>query len=296
VKYGETIEGKELILRRPGGELMPVLCNAGPIRDKAGHITGAVVAWRDITDRKRAEETLRETVTELERSNKDLEQFAYVATHDLQEPLRQVTSFVNLLRDRYRGAFDAKGEQYMTYVVEGANRMSALVSGLLDYSRVGRREETVQSVPANEAYAEAVANLRTTMEEAQAQVTCDRLATMQADRVQLVQLFQNLIGNAIKFRREGVRPEVHVGCRPDGQTCTFWVRDNGIGIASEHHGRASVIFQRLHGLGKYPGTGIGLAICKKIVERHGGRIWIESQVGQGSTFFFTMPAAKEAKA
>jgi light-regulated signal transduction histidine kinase (bacteriophytochrome) len=286
----------EFSLAFDDGTVRDVLGYGTPLLDEARHPRGGILVLVDITDRKHAEEVVRQTAAELARSNKDLEQFAYVATHDLQEPLRQVTAFVNLLRDRYGTAFDARGEQYLTYVVEGATRMSALVSGLLDYSRIGRREEPAQSASANEAYAEAVANLRTTIEEAQALVTCDRLATVQADRVQLVQLFQNLIGNAIKFRREGVRPEIHVGCCPDGKTWTFWVRDNGIGIPSELYDRAFVIFQRLHGQGKYPGTGIGLAICKKIVERHGGRIWIESQIGQGSTFFFTMPAAKEAQA
>ena len=251
---------------------------------------------QDITERKQAEETLRQTMAELQRSNKELEQFAYIASHDLQEPLRQVVGFGDLLRERYRDKIDQRGQQYMGFMIEGAQRMSALVRSLLEYSRVGRQDQKAEPVPAGQALNTALANLRATMEESAAVITHDPLPTVLAEPVLLGQLFQNLIGNALKFRREGVQPEIHVGCRPDGGTCTFWVKDNGIGIREDLHEKAFVIFQRVHGQDKYAGTGIGLAICKKIVEHHGGRIWVESKVGEGSTFFFTMLAAPEAQA
>jgi PAS domain S-box-containing protein len=237
-----------------------------------------------------------ERTAELARSNKELEQFAYIASHDLQEPLRQIMSFGNLLGERYADAFDDKGRQFMSFMIEGSQRMSALVKALLDYSRVVPGDTPRQPVAADQLLDTAIGNLRLAIDESQASFVRGQLATVQVDAVQSGQLFQNLIANAIKFRREGVKPEIQIGCRPDGQTCTFWVKDNGIGIPADLHERVFEIFQRLHGHGKYPGTGIGLAICKKIVEHHGGRIWIESTVGEGSTFFFTLPLAKEAQA
>ncbi len=239
--------------------------------------------------RKRAEEARRRTVEELQRSNRELEQFAYISSHDLQEPLRQVQAFVQLLRDRYSDKLDGKAAQYMQFVYDGAARMSDLVGGLLAYSRLGGHDAPRQPVPCQLAMDTALANLQASIAESRARITHDELPTVMAGSTLLTQLFQNLIGNAIKFHRDGVPPAVHVGCRREGAVWLFSVSDNGIGISREHHERVFMIFQRLHGRAKYPGTGIGLAICKKIVEQHGGRIWIESDPGTGSTFCFTMP-------
>jgi light-regulated signal transduction histidine kinase (bacteriophytochrome) len=234
-------------------------------------------------------EALRKVVEELARSNKDLEQFAYVASHDLQEPLRQVRAFVQILRDRHLGKLEGDAERYMEFVYEGAVRMSNLVRGLLEYSRVGAKDTGKRPISCQEALEAALANLQASIAEARAVVTHDDLPTVLAEPLQLTQLFQNLIGNAIKFRRDGVAPIIHVKCCRDGRQWLFTVKDNGIGIAPEFREKVFMIFQRLHGREKYPGTGIGLAICKKIVEQHGGKVWIESQVNEGSTFYFTLP-------
>ena len=239
--------------------------------------------------RMRGELALRQTADELGRSNKELEQFAYVASHDLQEPLRQVRSFTQLLGERHGDKLDGSAKQYMQYIVEGAGRMSVLVHDLLAYSRVGNRDARRRKVACHEALERALANLRTSITESNAQVTHDELPTVLAEPTQLTQLFQNLIGNAVKFRREGVNPEIHIGALSNGGHWIFQVKDNGIGIDPQYHKRVFQIFQRLHGREKYTGTGIGLAICKKIVEQHGGEIWIESKEGQGATFCFTLP-------
>ncbi|MCI0528971.1 MAG: ATP-binding protein, partial [Nitrospira sp.] len=233
------------------------------------------------------EEKLYQALEELKRSNTELEQFAYVASHDLQEPLRKVVNFTQLLQQRYQGQLDAKADKFMAYVVDGATRMQALISDLLTYSRVGTRGKPFEPTDCMAIFKQAVANLELSIRESKAVVTCEVLPTVRADAGQLVQLFQNLLGNAIKFRRDKP-PEVHVGVEREKDRWLFSVRDNGIGIDPEYAERVFVIFQRLHSKSEYPGTGIGLAICKKIVERHGGRIWVESQVGKGSTFYFTI--------
>ncbi len=302
-----TVQDYPLEIRHRDGHTTPVLYNAAVYRDGHGAVAGVFAAARDITERRRAEAALKEANETLERrvaertaelvqSNKDLEQFAYLASHDLQEPLRQVAGFGDLMRQRYMDTLDDRGRQYLSYMIEGARRMSTLVRALLDYSRVGRSNRKPEPVPADNALSSALFSLRTAIEESAAVVVHDPLPTVLADPVELGQVFQNLIGNALKFRRMEIRPEIHIGCRQRGGTCEFWVKDNGIGISADMYEKAFEIFQRLHGQGRYPGTGIGLAICKKIVEHHGGRIWIESTVGEGSTFFFTFPAAKESRA
>ncbi|MCC5623477.1 GAF domain-containing protein [Nostoc sp. CHAB 5715] len=239
---------------------------------------------------------------ELARSNAELEQFAYVASHDLQEPLRMVTSYLQLLERRYKSQLDANADQFINYAVDGARRMQTLINDLLNYSRVSTRGQPFIPVNCTVVLEQAIANLQIAIADSKGIVTHDPLPEVMADATQLIQVFQNLIGNAIKFCRYQ-QPRIHIGvAKPDGNSdgeslnvipsvdeWLFWVCDNGIGLESQYAERIFIIFQRLHGRDKYPGTGIGLAICKKIIERHGGRIWVESKLGQGSTFYFTIP-------
>src|SRR6266571_5329072 len=228
-------------------------------------------------------------ITELEHSNRELEQFAYVASHDLQEPLRMVSSYTQLLERRYGDKLDDKAREFIGYAVDGAVRMQRLINDLLEFSRVSTRGKALQPVDVTRVLGTVRANLSVAIQDAGALVTNDALPTVMADETQLVQLLQNLIGNAIKFRgRE--RPHVHVGAQATATEWVFAVRDNGIGIAPEYFERIFVIFQRLHARDEYPGTGIGLAVCRRILDRHGGRIWVESEPGRGSTFYFALPA------
>ncbi len=267
----------------------------GHDRGEIGQLAGsfdqmAEALERRETDRNRAEEALRQTVNELARSNSELEQFAYVASHDLQEPLRMVGNYTQLLARRYKGTMDSDADDFINYAVEGAQRMQELINDLLAFSRVGTRGNEPAATPAETVLEQTLLNLGPAIEEAKAQVTHDPLPTVQADAVQLGQVFQNLIGNALKFH-DGSEPRIHVSAELKDGEWVFSVRDNGIGIGPEYHERIFVIFQRLHGREQYRGTGMGLAICKKIVERHGGRIWVESDGGKGSAFYFSMPAS-----
>ena len=245
---------------------------------------------KEVAERKRAEAALAEQAAELARSNTELEQFAYVASHDLQEPLRMVASYMQLIDRRYRGKLDDQADEFIEFAVDGARRMQQLIADLLEFSRVGTHGQELEPVDSQKLFDEAISNLKVTIEESGATVTHDELAAMMADPRQLCRVFQNLIGNAIKYRSERT-PEVHVGAVKDGDEWVFSVRDNGIGIGPEYHERIFRIFERLHAPTKYSGTGIGLAICKKIVERHGGRIWVESEPCSYTVFFFTIPAA-----
>ena len=246
---------------------------------------------RDSVRRKRAEEMARQAAQDLRRSNTDLEQFACIAGHDLQEPLRAVAGFVTLLRDRYQGRLDSEADKFIDFALDGVNRMSRLIQDLLAYSRVGTHGKQFEPTPCGQAMDNALANLQTSISKENAKIGYDSLPVVMADATQLTQLFQNLIGNAVKFRRDDVPPEIHVGAKRQGDQWVLWVKDNGIGIPPDQHERIFEVFERLHGQKKYPGTGIGLAICRKIVQRHGGRIWVESSAGEGATFCFTLPAA-----
>lgn len=287
-RTGMPVRYEKEYIRKDGGRV-PIELLVHLVREVTGQPLYYYSFLTDITERKRAEESLRQTTEELRRSNKDLEQFAYVTSHDLKEPLRMVTSFTSLLRDQYHDQFDARANEYMTFASDAAVRMQTLIDDLLAYARVGRDKTTTAS-SSTEAMDEAEANLRLSIEEAGATVTRDPLPTVQANTLDLTQLFQNLLGNAIKFRRPGVTPEVHVSASPADKGWLFSVRDNGIGIEPQYADKIFEIFQRLHTREAYAGTGVGLAICKKIVERYGGRIWVESKPDQGSTFYFTLPA------
>ncbi|KCZ71451.1 PAS domain S-box [Candidatus Methanoperedens nitroreducens] len=242
-----------------------------------------VAVFDNITERKLAEEELR-------RSNAELEQFAYIAAHDLQEPLRMISIFTQLLAKRYKGRLDKDADEFITYAVDGARHMQQMIEDLLKYSRIGTSGRQLEPSNLEDIFDQTVANLKAAIEENNAEVAHDPLPTVMADASQMVELFQNLIDNAIKFRREEP-PQVHVSARREGNEWVLSVRDNGIGISPEFMGSLFQLFQREH-VAKYPGTGVGLAICRRIVERHRGRIWAESEVGKGSTFYFTIPVRK----
>lgn len=242
----------------------------------------------EIAERQRTQEHLQETACELERSNRDLEQFAYVASHDLQEPLRAVSGFVRLFQRRFPDQVDPKAAEYIAGASEGAARMERLITDLLAFSRVGTRGGTFAPADLNAVLHDALRNLQASLDAAQATVTADTLPTLTVDSSQIAQLFQNLVGNAVKFRSERP-PIIQVAAQPGPAGWTFSIRDNGIGIEPQYFERIFQIFQRLHTRRQYPGTGIGLAICKRIIERHRGTIWVESEPGLGSTFYFTLP-------
>lgn len=229
---------------------------------------------------------------DLARSNADLQQFAYAASHDLQEPLRAISGFVKLFEKRYKGTIDRDADQYIKFIVDGVNRMRDLIIDLLEYSRVGIKGDTLSPVDSGAILDKAISNLRPALEESGASVTYKSLPTVTADAAQLCSLFQNLIGNAIKFRSTET-PKVQISVAKKGDEWVFSVGDNGIGIDPQYSNKIFVVFQRLHTKEEYPGTGIGLSICKKIVERHGGRIWVKSELGRGSTFYFTIPDKQE---
>lgn len=277
--------GREVIGRRKDGSTFPMDLAVSEFQlGKRRHFTGIV---RDITQRKRAEEELRQAAQELARSNTDLEQFAYVASHDLQEPLRAVSGCVQVLKRRYQKQLDSRADELIAHTVDGVRRMQTLIDDLLSYSRVGRQGKTFEPSDCNTILDQALANLETAVKETKAVVTHDRLPVVNADAAQLKQLFQNLISNAIKFRGQQP-PQIHVAADRKEGHWVFSVKDNGIGMQPEYFERIFVIFQRLHTRTEYAGTGIGLAICKKIVERHRGRIFVESAPDQGSTFYFTI--------
>ncbi len=236
-------------------------------------------------------DTLARQAQELERSNKELDQFAYVASHDLQEPLRMVASYVQLLAKRYKGQLDTDADEFISFAVDGAKRMQDLISDLLAFSRVGTRAKEFALTDCEKVLDRALQNLQTAIVENHAEITRDSLPKVMVDDIQIVSVFQNLIVNAIKFRKKDVVPRVHISCRSEGKVSVFSVMDNGIGIAPEHYEKIFQIFHRLYPRDEYPGSGIGLSVCKKIVERHDGRIWVESRAGEGSTFHFTLPLA-----
>ncbi len=283
----------ECQIRWPNGSAHWINAKGRVHRDDEGRPIRMMGLVMDIDARKQMEQTLEKQAAELARSNADLELFASIASHDLQEPLRMVSSYMDLLAGRYQGKLDDKATRWIGFAVDGVGRMKQLIGDLLEFSRVGTRGKKFTPTDCNVAFQQVLQNLQQAVKESGAEVTADALPTVQADGTQIVQVLQNLIGNAIKFH--GDRPPVvRVEAQRRQAAWLFSVRDNGIGIDAQFADKVFAIFQRLHTREEYPGSGIGLAVCKKVVERHGGRIWFESLPGQGTTFFFTIPDRKEA--
>jgi PAS domain S-box-containing protein len=268
------------------GSSLSVHVTVAPVRDVEGRFLGSIGTIEDITARKRYEE-------DLARSNRDLEQFASVVSHDLQEPLRMVEAFGGLLKDRHAEKLDGEAREYLNFITSGTNRMSTLIRGLLDYSRVDRGAFAPSDTDMNALVTEVLSNLRVAVESAQATVKTDSLPVIHGNQTQLMQLFQNLIENAMKYRKPAVLPVIAISAKRQADFWRFSVKDNGLGIDPRHHDRIFELFQRLHTAEEYAGIGMGLAVCKKIVERHGGRIWVDSTPGNGATFMFTLPGSPE---
>lgn len=286
---GETLRADADRFQRSDGRVQWIRWEIRPWYDSLGKVGGIFIFSEDMTDAKRAEEDLQKTVAELERSNRELQQFAHVASHDLQEPLRTVASYTQLLQKRYRGQLDEKANSYIAYVVEAAERMSSLIRDLLEYSLVMTQEQRSRPVSMESALQRAVGNLAESIRESGAEVGHDPLPEVTGDGGQLVRLFQNLLENALKYRKKDVPLRVRVSAAREGGEWIFGVHDNGIGLEPQFYDRIFRMFKRLHQREEYDGTGMGLAICRKIVERHGGRIWVESTPGEGSTFYFSVP-------
>ena len=297
MRTGKPMVNREEKETWPDGSVSWVSTTKQCLRDDNGAIVGTFGISRDITARKLAEEALAVKTEELLRSNRDLEQFAYVASHDLQEPLRMIASYTQLLARRYQNRLDKEADEFIDYAVQGAVRLQVLINDLLAYSRLGTRGKPFERIDCNEVLKRAVENCKIAIQDANAVITSSNLPVIVGDGTQWTQLFQNLLSNAIKFHGpEPPRIQIQAELKPaplsqETPVCewVFSVSDNGIGIEPQYYERIFVIFQRLHAREEYPGTGIGLAICKKIVERHGGRIWVESTIGRGTTFFFTAP-------
>lgn len=277
---------RDLSCLRKDGTEFPAEIGLNPVQSSSGPLVLAAVV--DISERKRAEAAIAAHAELLRRSNAELEQFAYVASHDLQEPLRMVASYTQLLADRYAGKLDPRADKYIRYTMDGAKRMQTLVRDLLTYSRISTEKRPSHPVDSKVVLEDVLERLSPAIEDTGADIVVGALPQVDSDESELGQVFQNLVSNALKFRSD--RPvRVEIAARPKDDGWVFSVADNGIGIDPRYHDRVFQMFQRLHERGKYEGSGIGLAIAKKIVERHGGAIWVESAIGQGSTFYFTMP-------
>ncbi len=292
MKSGETFETQSRLKHMPDGTYRWFLCRAVPLRSSKGAIVRWFGSCTDIQEQMNSATKLQAANDALRRSNSDLEQFAYAASHDLQEPLRMVAIYTQLLKEEYAGKLDSNAGTYIDFAVTGAQRMEALLKNLLSYAKIANTSEAADREDANEALKVAQLNLSAIIKETNASITSDELPIVWIPRFHLIRLFQNLLSNAMRYRGD-LSPVIHVAARRTGHCWTFSVRDNGIGIAPEYLTQIFGVFKRLHSQ-QYEGTGIGLAMCQKIVERSGGHIWADSEVGKGSTFFFTLPVVKEA--
>jgi PAS domain S-box-containing protein len=293
IVLGQSLAHQDVGLRTRDGAEVAALISSSVLWDREGEIAGFVCVIKDITERRQSENKLKSLLEDLQRSNAELEQLAYVASHDLQEPLRMVSSYLELLERRYYIQLDADAHEFIGFAVDGARRMKQLIEDLLTFSRIGTKAKPFSAVNTGAVLDRALLNLKLALEEQRASVTQDPLPTLSGDESQLLRLFQNLLSNALKFHG-AEPPRIHISAQniAGGAVWKFSVRDNGIGIPPEHFPRIFQLFQRLHGRGEYPGSGIGLAVCKKIVERHHGQLWVESEPGQGSTFYFILPEAQ----
>jgi PAS domain S-box-containing protein len=295
ITRGEKVDHHETVRVAKDGRRIDISLSVSPIKGEDGAIIGAAKVARDITKQKRDREALVQRSEELRRSNADLEQFAYVASHDLQEPLRMVVSYTELFVEQFRGRLDAKSEKYIGYALDGAHRMQQLIKDLLAYSRAGSGERAYESVAMDDVVKSAIGSLKIAIEESNAEIFVNGgLPVVMGDKMQLYQVAQNLIGNALKFRGERP-PRIEISAGLSGEMAQFRVADNGIGIGKEYRDVIFQMFQRLHTRGAYEGSGIGLAIVKKIVERHGGQVSFESEPDEGTIFFFTVPFAKDRR-
>lgn len=275
------------------GSILHLESHESVVTDAHDQPIGAMGVVMDVTERKKIEQRLKRYMMELHRSNQELEQFAYVASHDLQEPLRKIKSYLQLIEKRYQPQLDDDGREFIGYAVDGANRMRVLINDLLTYSRVQRNQGEFRSTALDAVLDHVLNTLQLQIDDAQATITYDPLPTIHADESQIIQLFQNLLSNAMKYRREGVEPIVHIGVQDRGSDWCFSVSDNGIGIQADQFEQIFVVFQRLHHRDAYPGTGIGLAIAKRVVTNHRGQIWLESTLEEGTTFYFTLPKSSQ---
>ncbi len=282
-------ETREWTYIRKDGTRVPVLLSVSAIVDADHTLTGFLGVARDITELKRAQADLQHLAAELSRSNSDLEKFACIASHDLQEPLRMITSYLQLLQRRYKGRLDEQADEFIGFAVDGAARLQSLVSGLLTFARIGTGRTAAVPVDMNVPLDTALENLKLTIAEKEAMIIREAMPTVCGDAAMLAQLLQNLVGNSLKFCREPT-PRIHISAKASGEEWIISIEDNGIGIEPQFLDRIFTIFERLHSYADFPGTGIGLALCKKIVERHGGRIWVTSEAGKGSAFSFSLPA------
>jgi len=286
LKQANALKSFEVRYTRKNGETFFALVSYEII--EIGNARYTITSYQDITERKKVEDLLKITMQNLERSNNELEQFAYVASHDLQEPLRMVSSFTQLLERRYKDKLDQDANDFIQYAVDGANRMQKLINDLLDYSRITSRGKDFSKVDISQVLGQTISTLQQLIIENTALITNEDLPELKADESQIIRVFQNLIENAIKFKKKSELPKIHISCKKKEGFYEFTVRDNGIGMNMQFHDRVFTIFQRLHTKEEYPGTGIGLSICKHIVERHGGKIWFESKENEGTTFYFTL--------
>jgi light-regulated signal transduction histidine kinase (bacteriophytochrome) len=288
---GTPPEMFETVHLRKDGVQIPVSLTISCMRDENDELVEISIISRDITEKKNSEEALKKFSRELERSNSELRQFAFAAAHDLQEPLRAMSNYSDLLTGRYSASLDERAVKYINRIAESSERMQSLIQDLLHYSRVDTHGKPFTVVNLEEVFLSATRNLRIAIEESSAIIIAGKLPRIQADRSQMLLLFQNLISNAIKYRGKEV-PKIAIEAKLENGLLTLQFKDNGIGIEEEHFQRIFVIFQRLHTRDEYPGTGMGLAICKRIVERHGGSIWVESALNKGSKFCVQLPAVQ----